>query len=248
MELDRQDHRLYFEIHGPEQGQPVVLLHHGLGSVRAWKGQVGPLAKAGYRVAVYDRWGYGESSPRRRLSIPDFHDDQQDLLALMDCLDMQRPHLVGHSDGGTIALIFAARHPERIASVAAIAAHIYFEPKMEPGILGVRQAFETDPDFREGLRRVHGEKVEQVFFNWFNGWVDEANLDWDLRPELHRIACPALIVQGREDEHATPKHALDAMEAIPGAGLWIEPGVGHMLPQTIPEKLNQRLLEFWKGW
>jgi pimeloyl-ACP methyl ester carboxylesterase len=57
-----------------------------------------------------------------------------------------------------------------------------------------------------------------------------------------------LIIQGREDEHASPKHALDAMEAIPKASLWIAAGVDHMLPQAIPEVLNQRLVEFWKGW
>ncbi len=248
MEFDREDHRIYYEIQGPEQGQPVVFLHHGLGSTRAWKGQVKPLAEAGFRVAVYDRWGYGESSGRARLSMPYFQDDQEDLLALLDCLGMQRPHLVGHSDGGNIALYFAARHPERVSSLVVVAAHIYVEPKMGPGIEGVRRAFENDPVFREGLRRVHGEKVEQVFFNWYNGWMDEATLDWDMRPELRQIDCPALIVQGREDEHATPAHALDAMEAIPRASLWIEAGVDHMLPQAIPQRFNRRIMEFWSGF
>jgi pimeloyl-ACP methyl ester carboxylesterase len=237
-------HEIHVMAWGPADGPAVVLLHHGLGLSRAWHRQVPALAAAGFRVIVYDRWGYGKSEPRPALSIPCFEADQNDLLALLDHMDIKRAALIGHSDGGTIALYFAAAHPERVACLATIAAHIYVEAKMETGILGVRQAFEKDADFRRRLQRAHGDQYQQVFDNWFNGWSKPEHLSWDMRPILRQISCPALVIQGREDEHATPKHAEDIAAAIPGAELWLVPAAGHMLQRDAARALNQKLLEF----
>jgi pimeloyl-ACP methyl ester carboxylesterase len=222
----------------------VVLLHHGLGSVRAWKAQIPALAEAGYRVIAYDRWGSGGSEARSRGSMPGFEEDLIDLGVLLEELGVERPALVGHSDGGTIALYYAARQPGGVARLVVVAAHIYFEQKMEWGIHGVRQAFESEIRFRDGLRRAHGDKAESVFRNWFDGWFKPENRSWDMRPVLGKITCPTLVIQGMDDEHATPQHALDAAEAIPHASLWLVEGAGHMLPQDRPKDFNLRLLEF----
>lgn len=222
----------------------IVLLHHGLGSVRAWKAQIPVLVEAGWHVLVYDRWGYGRSEARPRLSIPTFEDDLADLLSLVDALNLPQFSLVGHSDGGTISLYFAAAHPERLQRLVAVAAHIYVEPKIVMGIEGVCQAFQNDPAFRQGLQRVHADKTQAVFSAWFEGWHDPANLSWDMRPVLGKITCPALIVQGRQDEHATPQHAFDAATAIPDSELWLVREAAHMLPQEMPEVFNRRLLDF----
>jgi pimeloyl-ACP methyl ester carboxylesterase len=235
---------LHVESHGPGNGPVVVLLHHGLGSVRAWRAQIPALAQAGNRVVVYDRWGYGGSDICPSLDLPSFSTDLDDLCSLLEQLGIQRAALVGHSDGGTITLYFAALHPERVRCLVTVSAHIYVEPKMEPGIRGVRQAFEHDERFREGLRRAHGDKVESVFHNWFDGWYRPEYLAWDMRPVIRQITCPALIVQGEEDEYATPQHARDIAAAIPGAELWLAPGAGHMLPQENAETFNQKLLQF----
>jgi pimeloyl-ACP methyl ester carboxylesterase len=125
-----------------------------------------------------------------------------------------------------------------------VAAHIYVEPKMLPGIQELRRAYEREPKFQEGMRRAHGEKAEQVFENWYGGWVQESSLSWDMRPRLRNIRCRVLVVQGLEDEHATAQHAKDLAGAIPGAELWLVPGAGHMLPRDQPEVFNPRLLEF----
>jgi pimeloyl-ACP methyl ester carboxylesterase len=225
----------------------VVLLHHGLGSVRAWKAQTLALAEAGYRVIAYDRWGYGGSDARSQGSMPGFKEDLLDLGVLLDALGVERPSLVGHSDGGTIALYYAAQQPENVARLVVIAAHVYVEQKMDKGIHGVQQAFESDARFREGLRRAHGDKAESVFRNWFDGWVKPENRSWDMRPVLGQIACPTLVIQGMDDEHASPQHALDIAGSIPHASLWLLEGAGHMLPQDRPEDLNFRLLEFLGG-
>lgn len=237
-------HNLYVECNGPENGPVVVLLHHGLGSVKAWQGQIPILVDAGYRVVAYDRWGYGRSDVRPELDLPTFTTDLEDLRSLLSQLEIQRAALVGHSDGGTIALYFAAQHPNLVSCLVTVAAHIYVEPKMGSGILGIEQAFETDERFRMGMEYAHGEKFETVFHNWFDGWHRIESLTWDMRPILTQINCPTLIVQGEEDEHATPQHAKDIVEAVTGAELWLLPGAGHMLPQENVDLFNTRLLQF----
>jgi pimeloyl-ACP methyl ester carboxylesterase len=237
-------HNLNVEQFGPENGSCVVLLHHGLGSVKAWREQIPVLTKAGFHVIAYDRWGYGGSDARTELDLPTFTADIDDLHILIEQLGIRQAALIGHSDGGTISLYFAAQYPEQVTSLVCIAAHIYVEPKMEQGILGVQQAFESDEHFRKGLRYAHGSKYEEVFHNWFNGWHRVELLSWDMCPVLSQVICPVLVVQGVDDEHATPQHARHIAEAIPLSELWIIPGVGHMVPQEAPSIFNTRLLEY----
>lgn len=225
-------------------GKPVVLLHHGLGSTRAWKAQIPALAEDGFKVLAYDRWGYGDSEPRLELGIPEFKTDLEDLGSLLVQLEIEKTSLVGHSDGGTIALYYAALQPEKVEQVVVVAAHIYVEEKMTTGIKAVKEQYERDARFRKGLERVHGEKAEQVFANWYGGWFQEQNLNWDMRQMLGQIAAPVLVVQGSEDEHASPDHAADLAAALQKGELWLEAGAAHMLPQQKPEIFNRRVLEF----
>lgn len=242
--MKRTNHNLHIESHGPADGHPIVLLHHGLGSTRSWRKQVPALVKAGYLVIVYDRWGYGQSGPRPNLEVPSFQDDLADLEEIFAVFGLQSPTLIGHSDGGTIALYWAAQHPERVKALVTIAAHIYLEPKIESSVQTIRKNFEQDERFRSKFQRVHGDKYESVFRNWFDGWHTPKALDWDMRPLLLNITCPTLVIQGENDEHATMQHAQDIAEAISQAELWIVPGAAHMLPQEMPDLLNKKLLEF----
>jgi pimeloyl-ACP methyl ester carboxylesterase len=238
------NHTLHVESCGPEDGPAVVLLHHGLGSVYSWKDTLPVLGDAGYFAIAYDRWGYGRSGPREELSMPFFYDDLDDLDDLLTILGRDCVSLIGHSDGGTIALYYAAKFPEKVASLVTVAAHVYVEPKMESGIEGVRRSFERDQRFREALSRLHGEKVDQVFQGWYKGWRKPENLNWDMRPALRRIECPALIVQGVDDEHATTKQAMDIASAIPNATAWLVHEANHMFPQERADEFNHRILTF----
>jgi pimeloyl-ACP methyl ester carboxylesterase len=239
-------HGINIEYAGPDRGACVVLLHHGLGSVRAWKGQVPALVDAGYKVVMYDRWGYGNSDTRPELDLPSFASDLQDLDCLLEQSGIQKAAFIGHSDGGTIALYFAAQQPAKVSCLVTVAAHIYAEAKMEPGILDIKKSYEADERFRMGMRYAHGEKHDQVFYNWFTGWHRPEILTWDMRPWLSQIHCPALIVQGEKDEHATPQHAMDLASSIPGAELWLMPGAKHMLPQVNVAEFNSKILQFLK--
>lgn len=246
--LRSNGHQLYVEVMSPSgnpAGSPVViLLHHGLGSLQSWSDAIPALVATGYHVVAYDRWGYGHSDPRQRLGVPYFEDDLKDLQAVCKRVGVSPVTLIGHSDGGTIALYYAARFPEQVAALVVVAAHVYFEKEMESGILGVRSAYERDERFRAGLRRLHGEKTDRVFYNWFDGWRRPENRKWDMRAQLELITSPTLVVQGMEDEHATPQHARDIAAAIPAADLWLAPGARHMLPQDLPEDFNDRIISF----
>ncbi len=237
-------HWLNIEFYGDKAGTPIILLHHGLGSTRSWKRQRKILVQAGYSVIVYDRWGFGGSEVRAQFDIPDFNVDEADLLLLMEMSHTKRAILIGHSDGATIALQVAAKHPERVLSVVAVAGHAYIEAQMEVGIKGLNQAFQDSQGFRDRLRYVHGEKYKLVFNQWYEGWCKPTNMSWNLLPKLQQIHCPTWIVQGFLDEHATPDHARRIATEIPGAELWLVPGGNHMLPQEMAELFNSNLLVF----
>jgi pimeloyl-ACP methyl ester carboxylesterase len=237
-------HELHIETYGAQGSNPVIFLHHGLGSTRSWRGQFPDFVEAGYRVIAYDRWGYGKSESRPCLAVPSFEDDLADLRTLVETLNLQQITLIGHSDGGSIALKYAAEYPEEVKALVTVAAHIYLESKMEPGIQGIRTAFFHDGRFRKGLQRAHGKKFESTFNNWYDGWHNPAALAWDMRPMLPKIQCPTLVIQGEDDEHATRQHAIDIAENICKAELWLVPGAKHMLPQEITEDFNQRVLDF----
>jgi pimeloyl-ACP methyl ester carboxylesterase len=220
------------------------MLHHGLGSGRSWKEQTPTLCEAGYRTLVYDRWGYGKSDHRPRLNAPYFEDDLADLYTLLRILGIKSAALIGHSDGGTIALYFAAKYPWMISKLITVAAHIYIEPKMKQGVEGIKHSYENGPRLRKGLRRLHGDKTEAVFNNWFNAWINPKNLSWDMRPLLKKISCPALVIQGIDDEHATPAHARNIADALPNSDLWLQPTAKHMMPQDDPTNFNQGIIDF----
>lgn len=237
-------HELYVETHGPAGAPAVVLLHHGLGSVRAWQAQIPALAEAGFYTVAYDRWGYGRSGQREEFSIPFFNEDLDDLDDMLDQLGLERASLVGHSDGGTIALSYAARRPERVQSLVTVAAHIYVEPKMDTGIQRLRIGYENGSSFQQAFARVHGIKADMVFRAWYEGWRKPDSLHWDIRPLLRQIESPTLVIQGMEDEYATPQHAQDIAGAISGAELWLMEGARHMLPQEQAPEFNRRVIEF----
>ncbi len=238
------DHDLYVERHGLKENPTVILLHHGLGSVASWRAQMPELLKAGFQVIAYDRWGYGRSDGRTALSMPHFSEDIADLLTILDCFKVEQTAIVGHSDGGTIALLLSATEPQRITSLVTIAAHIYIESQMGQSIETIRETYQNDARFQDGLRRMHGDKVDAVFYGWYNGWTQPGIIDWDISPCLPQIGCPTLVVQGANDEHASAQHAVDIAQGVPAGELWIVPGVGHMVPQEAPDVFTSRLVDF----
>jgi len=236
-------HRLYWEQHGDPAAEAVVLLHHGLGSTRAWRRQVPALAAAGYRVVLFDRWGYGRSDPRPGF-VPDFlAHDADESLRLLDLLELERVDLIGHSDGGTIALLLAAEHPQRVRSLVVVAAHIYYEPRM---LLGLRliEAAITQPPLSSALEREHGARGQQLARAWVDHWLTSDTQELSLCGRLMAVSAPTLVIQGEHDEHATPQHAIDIAEGVQHGQLWLMQDARHMPMHEHPAAFNQRVIQF----
>lgn len=233
-------HQLHVERYEGQKNIRVVFLHHGLGSCAAWQNQLPFFLEKGFGVWLYDRWGYGLSSERSALDPPWFHDDVADLAALL--ADETEPVvLIGHSDGGNVALSFTLQYPQKVLGLVIVAAHIYLEPKMAAGILQLQTVYNQSEAFRKGLQRVHRGKA--VFEMWWRSWTN-LSPGWDMREQLKQIGCPTLVIQGENDEHATVKHAQDLARSIHHSRLWIVENASHMLPQENSELFNQGVLSF----
>jgi pimeloyl-ACP methyl ester carboxylesterase len=207
-------HGLEVRLHAPQHpgGPCIVFLHEGLGSARHWKEFPARLsAVTGCGFLAYSRWGYGASDPRPRPWPPDFLEREAAVVlpALLDATGITRPVLFGHSDGGTIALMYAAAFPEGVRGVIAEAAHVMLEPMSIQGIASARERF-LHGDLRARLRRQHGDHVEDTVLGWTENWLRAELRDWDIRPRLRAVRCPVLVIQGRNDDFGT----LDQVDAI----------------------------------
>ena len=241
--IELRGHRLYWEMHGTREGPTLVLLHHGLGSISSWRRQIPHFARAGFCVLAIDRWGYGKSDPRPSFEKGFLFHDAEDTLALLDTLDIHHAHFLGHSDGGTIAVILASDAPQRTLRLCLVAAHIYIEPKMLDGLKKIQTSAQRQP-LRGALRREHGERAESLVEEWVHHWYNVDLGAMSLTDRLAKITAATLVIQGEEDEHATIQHAMDIAEGIKESELWLIPDVAHMPIHEIPEEFNQRVYDF----
>ena len=192
-------------------GQPLlVFLHEGLGSVSMWRDFPARLCDAlDCRGLVYSRPGYGRSTPRAPGEAwgPDFmhHQAHEVLPALLQALGIDtavdRPWLFGHSDGASIALLYAARFPQALAGAVVLAPHILVEDVSVASIAQARQAY-ADTDLRQRLAR-HHDDPDSAFFGWNDAWLRPDFRAWSIEGEIAAITCPLLAVQGLDDEYGT---------------------------------------------
>src|SRR5690349_11637147 len=187
-------------------GSPtLVFLHEGLGSIRQWRDFPARVAAAtGCRALVYDRYGYGQSDvlaePRRTVRF--MHDEALGALPeLLKSLAVDRPVLIGHSDGASIALIHAGAGHE-VRGVVAMAPHVFIEPVCLTSIDKAAHSFETT-DLAARLGRYHRD-ARRTFYGWADVWLDPDFKGWDIRDDyLPKITAPVLAIQGHDDEYGT---------------------------------------------
>ncbi|MFT3817910.1 MAG: alpha/beta fold hydrolase [Rubrivivax sp.] len=215
----------------------VVFLHEGLGSVSTWRDFPARLCdEVGCRGLVYSRPGYGRSTPRPpgEAWAPDYmHRQAYELLpALLRALDIgQPPWLLGHSDGGSIALLYAARHP--VAGTIVLAPHILVEDLSVQSITQVRQAWQ-DSDLPERLARHHDDPAA-VFFGWNDVWLSPAFRAWSIEDRIGGIRGPLLAVQGLDDEYGTLEQIRGIARRVPQARLLELPDCRHSSHKDQPE-------------
>lgn len=225
----------------------LVFLHEGLGSIGQWRGVPGDLCRlTGLPGLVYERWGFGQSE---RLVLPrpkDYmaHEAEQALPDVLKACAIQRPILVGHSDGGTIALLYAAAFPHEIAACISIAAHVFVE---DESIRGIRDAVAIwdNGDLKARLARYHGDNTDTMFRGWAETWLHADFRNWNIEDRLPLIQCPTLIVQGEKDEYATLAQVDAIARGVSGlAETYVVPGVGHSPHLEAREAMLTRMAAF----
>src|SRR5215208_2284667 len=212
---------------GPQRA-PIVFLHEGLGLVSMWRDWPASVcAAAGRDGFVYSRRGYGNSEPVRdvrgagRLGPDYMHKEALEVLpALTRALGLVAPVLLGHSDGGTIALIYAASLP--VAACVVMAPHVIVEDLSVRSITEARVAYESG-DLRERLARYHAD-VDGAFWQWNDIWLNPAFRAFDIRPECRHISAPVMAIQGEDDPYGT-------LRQIEG----IQPTLGPFIRQILPQ-------------
>jgi pimeloyl-ACP methyl ester carboxylesterase len=194
-------------------GTPILMLHEGLGSVSMWRDFPARLAeRTGRRVVAWSRRGYGRSDPLPQKRDPDYmHREAVLMPPLMDTLGLGRAHLLGHSDGGSIALIAAADNPGRVASLVLEAPHVFVEQITVDSIAAVGELFRTR-DLGAKLGRHHLDAA-RTFWRWNDIWLDPRFRDWNIEALLPDVRAPTLLIQGLDDEYGTLDQ-LDRIQAV----------------------------------
>jgi len=229
----------------------LVFLHEGLGSVSMWRDVPQRLCDAaGCRGLVYSRPGYGRSTPRAADETwgPDFMHRQADELlpALLQALHIDtardKPWLLGHSDGGSIALLHAAHFPDRVAGAIVLAPHILVEDLSISSITEARTAYETGA-LKAGLAR-HHDDADSAFWGWNNVWLSPAFRDWNISAEITTISCPLLAVQGLDDVYGTLEQIRGIARQVAQTRLLELADCGHSPHRDQPERLIAAVQNF----
>ncbi len=210
------------------RGPDLVMLHEGLGSASMWRDFPEQLAQAtGCRTLVYSRFGYGRSAPLAApRGVEYMHEEARIWLpAILERLQIRRPVLFGHSDGGSIALIHAARPQSEVAGIVVLAPHVKVEQLTVDGIEAAKSAY-TDSDLRSRLSRHHAD-VDAAFWGWNRIWLDPAFRSWNIEALLPSIRCPILAIQGEDDEYGTMEQIRSIGRAAHSARLVSLPACGH---------------------
>ena len=235
--VENEGARIWYAVYG--SGQPVILLHGGLGNNGNWGYQVPALVENGYRAIVMDSRGHGRST--RDLQPYSYELMASDVLAVMDALSIEKTTLVGWSDGACTALILADRSPSRVSGV------FYFACNMDPS--GTKE-FKLTPTVERCFNR-HVKDYEQLSAtpDQFKEFSDAVGLMQRTQPnysadDLAGINVPVAIVHSEHDEFIKREHAEYLARSIPNAEFMYLPGVSHFAPLQRPEQFNTAMLAF----
>ncbi|MCU0941078.1 MAG: alpha/beta hydrolase [Hydrogenophaga sp.] len=245
---------------------PIVFLHEGLGSVSMWtqRGVCWPemlCQRTGRAGWMYSRRGHGRSDPVPDVRGPSrvegfwhvgrhepdyMHREALEVLpALLQALGAVNPVLVGHSDGGTIALLHASQHP--VQACVAMAPHAFVEDMSVQAIAQAREAYLKDSDNPGGLRQRlarHHRDVDNTFWQWNDVWLSPAFRGYDILGECARIRAPLLLVQGEQDEYGSLAQLHRIQQAAPHAECLALPDCGHSPHRDQPHALTDRVASF----
>lgn len=223
----------------------IVLLHEGLGSIAMWRDLPEQLAdRTGRSVVAYSRYGYGgsEALAEKRETAYMHHEAQHVLPELLTALRIERPVLFGHSDGASIALIYAGTFAAATAALVLEAPHVFVEALSVRGILAAKQAWETT-GLRERLARYHAD-VDGAFHGWNDIWLDPRFRAWNIESFAAHVRCPTLVVQGDADEYGTLQQVERIAASIAGTQTFLVPQAAHSPHRDAPDAVLARVAAF----
>lgn len=183
----------------------IIFLHEGLGSIEQWKNFPLELCELTQSYGlIYDRSGYGQSAGSLENRSVNYLQEAAEELheeVIKSIKTQQDIYLYGHSDGGSIALIYATKYGENIRGIITEAAHVFVEPVTISGVQAARPFFEEGKF--DGLKKYHGNRFKEVFFAWNDIWLSDSFKTWEIISMLDTIMLPQLVMQGEEDEYGT---------------------------------------------
>jgi len=231
----------------PESAPTIVMLHEGLGSAGLWGDFPEKLqAATGAGVFAYSRAGYGASTPVKLPRPIDYLQiEARDVLRkLLDQIGFRRGLLVGHSDGASIAALYAGSHQDhRVEGIALIAPHFIVEDVSIASIAEIKTAYEST-SLKDKLARWHKD-VENAFYGWNQAWLDPKFRDWDISECLAYIRVPIAILQGVDDVYGTVRQIEIAQEeCYCPVDVTVIPGAGHQPHREAPQATLGAIAEF----
>jgi pimeloyl-ACP methyl ester carboxylesterase len=233
-----------------DHAPPLVLLHEGLGSVAMWRDFPDRLAAlTGATVLAYSRRGHGRSEPLSAPRRVDYmHCEARDILpAVLAQLAIDRPVLIGHSDGASIALIHAGAAPERVRGLVLLAPHVFVEERTIAGATAAREAWRTG-DLPARLARYHDDP-QGLFAGWNEIWLAPQFRDWNIEAFLPGIACPLLLIQGEDDAYGTLAQFTAIRRGVKSRRIeeLVLPGCGHTPHRERPQAVLAAIARFVAG-
>lgn len=224
-----------------------MFLHEGLGCVEMWRDFPDRIASAtGCGALVYSRLGYGASDPvRGPRPVRFMHDEALNVLpAVIERFKLQEVILFGHSDGASIAIIYAGAQRGSVRGLVLEAPHVFVEPICVESIQRIAKAHETT-DLHKRLARYHGDNTDTMFRTWTDVWLRPEFLRWNIEEYLPAITSPVLIVQGEDDEYGTVRQVDAIVTQVTGpASSLVLPRCGHSPHSDQPDKVLEAVSRF----
>jgi len=226
---------------------PLVFLHEGLGCIEMWRDFPERLcALTGRAGLLFDRRGYGGSDKLSGRWPYDYLVQEAGIYLpeVLDACGIARAVLVGHSDGGSIALLAAALHRSRVCAAVTEAAHVFVE---DVTLAGIRQTVASyqSTDLKTRLAYYHGDNTECVFRRWADTWLAADFQPWNIEAYLPRVTCPLLILQGQEDEYATADQVRRIAAGVSGPSVVdLLPDCGHIPHFQAPKAVLAKMVPF----
>jgi len=242
-------HKNKIQYNDTGSGPVVILLHNGFYATETWDGVREELAK-NFRVIDYNRPGYGAPGAAFTRDGKLIEEGASDLAILIDQLELEKVHLIGHCIGGAIALVYAAQYPTKVEKITAEAVGFFGNKESVKKCEFVFCPFdELDEKNKTLLKKMHGDQYASEFWRT-GGTIKNCYImteDYDLRPVLKNIITPVLLINGDRDFFFKPEHCREGADNIADSRVWIADNAGHDVHMEKTEEFVARVRDFFIG-